>query len=286
LPARSRTRLVRRSIALAGALVLTAPSAALAGAVTPAAPASPAAEDTRIAYLVMLVVATLLALAVIVGIVVAVRRGRGVDVPERRTKGTAGLQGRVGLALGLLAAAALVFGIVVTESARDADAANAEAEASDEVRILATGQQWLWRYEYPDGTFSFHELVVPVDTPIVLDVSSIDVLHRWWVPALGPMVDAAPGETTELAFRAEDVGTYEGRSTRFSGPAFAAMRTRVRVVPQAEYDAWLERQSSEITDAQNEVAEETERRQRTADQADGADEGERDLEPGPAEGNE
>ena len=48
--------------------------------------------------------------------------------------------------------------------------------------VEASGQQWIWRYEYPDGTFSYYELVVPVDTAVVVKLVSTDVVHRWWVP--------------------------------------------------------------------------------------------------------
>ena len=56
--------------------------------------------------------------------------------------------------------------------------------------INAIGQQWLWRFEYPGGepghrTFSYDELVVPVDTAVVLNITSTDVIHSWCVPALG-----------------------------------------------------------------------------------------------------
>ena len=60
--------------------------------------------------------------------------------------------------------------------------------------IDASGQQWIWRYQYPDGTFSYYELVVPVDTAVVVKLDSTDVVHRWWVPGLGGKFDAVPGE--------------------------------------------------------------------------------------------
>ncbi len=98
------------------------------------------------------------------------------------------------------------------------------------LEINVSGQQWLWRYEYPDGTFSYYELVVPVDTEVVLDIKSTDVLHRWWVPALGPWSTPCRARTTSTWFKADEAGTYEGRSTEFSGPGYAPMRARVTVV--------------------------------------------------------
>src|SRR4051812_42385158 len=70
------------------------------------------------------------------------------------------------------------------------------------VEINAIAQQWLWRFEYPGHTpsnalFSYGELVVPVDTPVILNITSTDVLHSWWVPALGGQVQASPGEVVQ-----------------------------------------------------------------------------------------
>ena len=105
--------------------------------------------------------------------------------------------------------------------------------------IDAIAQQWLWRFEYPGGTpghrtFTYGELVVPVDTPVILDITSTDVLHSWWVPALGGQVQATPGDTV-----ADLVQGRRGRplraAARRSSPAPASRRCGawVRVVTRA-----------------------------------------------------
>ena len=107
--------------------------------------------------------------------------------------------------------------------------------------IEATGQQWIWRYEYPDGTFSYYELVVPVDTAIVVKLGSTDVVHRWWVPGLGGKFDAVPDQSNQTWFKADEEGSYDGASYQFSGASYAAMRTRVQALSVPEYEAWLDR---------------------------------------------
>ena len=77
---------------------------------------------------------------------------------------------------------------------------------------------------YPGGTprhrtFTYGELTVPVDTPVILDITSTDVLHSWWVPALGGQVQATPGDVVQTWFKADEIGTYSGHSTIFSAPA-------------------------------------------------------------------
>jgi cytochrome c oxidase subunit 2 len=138
-----------------------------------------------------------------------------------------------------------------------------EPEESAPLEIDAIAQQWLWRFEYPGGTvgrrtFSYGELVVPVDTSVILNVRSTDVLHTWWVPALGGQVQAAPGETTQTWFKADEVGRYAGRSTIFSGTGYPAMRSWVRVVEVPEYQAYVEQLAEDLAAAQGFVQDEQE----------------------------
>ena len=124
--------------------------------------------------------------------------------------------------------------------------------------IDAIGQQWLWRFEYPGGrpgdrVYSYGELVVPVDTTIVLRLTSTDVMHRWFIPALGGQVDAVPGKTAETWFRADREGVYRGQSTFFSGSAYSAMRAWVRVVSPDAYRQYVLQQKRDLAAAQGYV---------------------------------
>lgn len=130
---------------------------------------------------------------------------------------------------------------------------------STTLEIDAIAQQWLWRFEYPGGTvgnrnFSYGELVVPVDTAVVLNVTSTDVIHTWWVPALGGQVQAAPGDVSQTWFKADEVGRYAGRSTVFSGTGYPVMRAWVKVVSTPEYEAYIEQLSKDLEEAQGIVA--------------------------------
>jgi cytochrome c oxidase subunit 2 len=128
--------------------------------------------------------------------------------------------------------------------------------------IDAIAQQWVWRFEYPapaDGgqrPFSYGELVVPVDTTVILSIDSTDVMHSWWVPALGGQVQAAPGEISQTWFKADEEGRYAGRSTIFSGSAYPAMRVWVEVVSVSEYESYVDRLGTDIREAQGIVADE------------------------------
>jgi cytochrome c oxidase subunit II len=138
------------------------------------------------------------------------------------------------------------------------------AEPTEEAPLLidAIAQQWTWRFEYPSPAgggqrpFSYGELVVPVDTTVILSIDSTDVMHSWWVPALGGQVQAAPGEITQTWFKADEEGRYPGRSTIFSGSAYPAMRAWVEVVGVSDYESYVEQLGTDIRDAQGTVAEE------------------------------
>jgi cytochrome c oxidase subunit 2 len=256
------------------ALVLAAlPAVAHAVPLAPEDGASPNADDTTAIYWVMLIVAAVIVVAVNLALVVAVvrfraRRGREAT----RVRAGRRVHARVTALLAVVAIAIFVVGIIFTSQVRDVEPSGPDGLQAASTRtaqlgvsppagdgqplsILVSGQQWLWRYEYPDGTFSYYELVVPVDTTVMLELDSTDVVHRWWVPALGGKFDATPGRDNQAWFKAEEEGVYEGRSAQFSGPGYATMRARVRVVSVPEYEAWLDQQKADIQEAQEAVQE-------------------------------
>ena len=216
----------------------------------------------------MLAIGGLLIVAInvaLIGVVMRFRAGRGKEARRLKTRRPAQL-GAAGV-FAAIAALTFVLGVVTTDNASTVEASGPQglqaaalttAQRQIEpptgkvapLQITACGQQWLWRYEYPDGTYSYYELVVPVDTAVVLHLCSTDVVHRWWVPGLSGKFDAVPGESNSTWFRADQVGIYDGASYAFSGASYAVMRTRVRVVDVLTYKTWLEQQAAGIQEAQ------------------------------------
>jgi cytochrome c oxidase subunit II len=229
------------------------------------APHSPGTDQIDTLFWIGFVAAAILIVAIVGGLLYALRNyraGRTVE-PSEATAGRR-TQFRVGGALGIFAAALFVISAIYTEKAREAPASEAtglELPNSDPLHITATGQQWLWRYDYPDeknepgDTFSYYRLVVPVDTPVELDLVSTDVVHTWDVPSLAGKRDAVPGKVGHVTFRADEEGTFSGRSATLSGQAYAAMRTEVEVVSPEEYEAFVAQQGDEIQAAQDQVVE-------------------------------
>jgi cytochrome c oxidase subunit 2 len=221
------------------------------------APHSPGTDQINTLLTIGFVAAAIVVIAVNGALFYAVRRFRSErGAAPRQLLGGRGLQFRVGAVLTVFAALLFILGVVFTDKARETaatgDAGLASAK-SEPLTIKATGQQWLWRYDYPNGAFSYYKLVVPVDTAVRLDLQSTDVIHTWNVNDLAPKADAVPGKNHNIVFRAEDEGVFEGDSSTFSGQAYAPMRTVVEVVSPAEYEEFVKTRLSDIEAAQDRV---------------------------------
>jgi cytochrome c oxidase subunit 2 len=150
--------------------------------------------------------------------------------------------------------AVLLLGIAVYVFART-PAVQATTDGGNEIRIRVDAHQFYWQYEYENGAISLDTLRIPVDTPVVLELTALDVDHSWWVPELTGKKDAIPGRVNELSFTAESEGTYEGYCAEHCGVQHSVMQTTVEVVGEAEFDRWVEGKA--ITQASAEFGEET-----------------------------
>jgi cytochrome c oxidase subunit 2 len=133
--------------------------------------------------------------------------------------------------------------------------------AEADLTIKAIGRQWYWSYEYPDhGDFTFdafmvpedelkegqprllttdEALVLPVGKKVRVLVTSSDVLHAFAMPALGSKIDAVPGRINETWFEIDEPGIYYGQCSELCGSGHAFMPQMIRAVPEAEFDAWI-----------------------------------------------
>jgi len=221
------------------------------------APHSPGTDQIDTLLWIGFVAAAILIVAINGALIYAVRRYRSERGAEpRQVRSGRRTQFRVGAVLTAFAAAILVLSLIYTDKAREtptSGSAGLASARSQPLKIEATGQQWLWRYDYPNEAFSYYKLVVPVDTTVELDLVSTDVIHTWDVPQLGGKRDAVPGKTSHVVFRADEEGVYRGQSATFSGQAYGAMRTEVDVVSPGEYEDFIERQRVDIQAAQDRV---------------------------------
>jgi cytochrome c oxidase subunit 2 len=124
-----------------------------------------------------------------------------------------------------------------------------------EVRIRVEAHQFYWQYEYENGAISIDTLRLPVDRPVVLEITALDVDHSWWVPSLTGKKDALPGKVNELSFTPQKEGTYEGWCAEHCGVQHSVMHTTVEVVGAAEFDRWVREKA--VTEASEELGRET-----------------------------
>ncbi len=132
------------------------------------------------------------------------------------------------------------------------------------LKILVNGQQYLWRYTYPDdddnllnNAFSYEEMVVPTDTTVTLEITAQDVAHSWWIPELGGKFDAVPGYTNYTWFKVprEKAGkTFRGQCAELCGRNHANMVAHVRAVTPQEYERFIAQRKREISAANKEAA--------------------------------
>lgn len=141
-----------------------------------------------------------------------------------------------------------------------------EDTSEAEITIKVTAYQWLWKYEYVEDGVSFYSslakssregiygdpwevenYLLEVDNPVVLPVNkkvrllltADDVIHAWWVPALGQKKDAIPGFVNEIWTVIEQAGTYRGQCAELCGKDHGFMPIVVEAKTEAEYKQWV-----------------------------------------------
>ena len=140
-----------------------------------------------------------------------------------------------------------------------------------DLTIKVTGHQWYWEYTYPDKNnidFSSYiipddqlkpgqmrlltvdnELVIPVNKNIRVLTTSSDVIHSFFIPALGVQRYAIPGRTIETWMRASTPGTFYGECNQICGTNHSRMPIVVRAVSEQEFSAWLDQAKTKFSDA-------------------------------------
>jgi cytochrome c oxidase subunit 2 len=264
--------------ALGCAAALALAPAALAGPFTPESGGSPNADDIDSLYRIVLYVAIVI-FVLVEGVLIwslvryRARRG-GPEAQQIRGNTPLELSWTVGAALILVVLTVVTFvylGDVKNPPASGPNglqAANAAQFATldqpappksggPSLTIDVNGQQYLWRYDYPgdEQLFSYHKLVVPTNTTVVLKLHASDVIHSWWIPKLGPKQDAVPGHVNETWFKIPRPGLYGGQCAELCGSNHADMRAIVKAVPPAEYEAWADRQRRDIEASKRELSE-------------------------------
>ena len=114
------------------------------------------------------------------------------------------------------------------------------------LKVAVTGEQWWWRVRYqpPDGgeVVLANEIRLPVDTTVEFHLDSPDVIHSFWIPALGGKMDMIPGRKTRLVLEPMRAGIYRGVCAEYCGTAHALMAFSVVVMEKEDFARWLDEQ--------------------------------------------
>jgi len=272
---RRRTpRLLSAAIASSVLVSLVLAPSAFANFITPKTGGSPNADQIHSLYLIILYIAAVVFVIVEGALVYSIYKFRA-----KRVRAAAQIHGNTRLEIAWTIAAAMILVVltVVTfvklpsilnppnSSAPFLESSLTQPSPPNgkKLTICVQGRQYIWRYVYGAGCahnpfaaklpYSYQEMVVPADTVVVLSITSIDVIHSWWVPSLGGKVDAVPGYTTYTWFKARGPALYHGNCAQLCGRQHAFMTALVDVVSPAQYQAWLQRQSKLISTANSQV---------------------------------
>ncbi len=142
----------------------------------------------------------------------------------------------LGLAFPLVTLSLLtVYGVVVGDRLLPRD-------APDLVTVQAEARQWQWSFSYADapGRVTENVLHIPSGRPVDVEITSVDVIHAFWVPRLAGKLDAIPGHVNVLRLQADEPGDYAGQSGEFSGLGYREHLFTLRAHDPAGWAAFLE----------------------------------------------
>jgi cytochrome c oxidase subunit II len=245
------------AVLIAGLALVAAPLATAGQGLSPPSPKTPSGEAIKGLYWFVFAICAVVFVLVESALVLFIirfrrRRDTPADAEGPQIHGNTRLE-----IIWTLIPALILVGIAVVVFVR-APAVEATGDDGNALEVRVEAHQFYWQYVYPDGQVSLDRLVLPVDRPVRLELTSFDVDHSWWVPELTGKRDAIPGRTTNLRFTVEEEGIYEGKCAELCGVLHTVMPTEVEVVSPAAYDRFLaSRAAQDSGDARLELGRET-----------------------------
>ena len=241
----SRRRLV--SIVLVIAAIVLAGSWFGLGrqGLTPVEPASTNAKDIDILYGFIGAFAVLVFLSVMIPLALILgryrERGLSRDAEAPQIRGNTRLELLWTAIPTVIVVVLAAFTLYKAGGIEDPEPARAEA-TGDRLEIQVEGRQFYWRYVYPNGAVAIDRIRLPVDRVASLQITapSDDVVHSYWIPALGGKRDAIPGQVNELNYLPTRTGVFDGKCGELCGLQHSAMVFEAEVLSQEEFDSWLE----------------------------------------------
>lgn len=130
-----------------------------------------------------------------------------------------------------------------------------EDEAAAVIEVV--GHQWWWEVNYQNPQLeTANEIHIPVGKPVLLKLTSKDVVHSFWVPELHGKMDLIPGRVNTFWIQADEPGQFTGECAEYCGLQHAKMLFVVVAEPQEEYDAWVEQMQRPAVEPEDDSAQE------------------------------
>jgi cytochrome c oxidase subunit 2 len=112
------------------------------------------------------------------------------------------------------------------------------------LNIEIVGHRWWWEVHYPDRDITTaNDVHIPINQPVLLRVTSADVIHSLWIPQLNGKFDMIPGQTNTVSVQATTVGSYRGECAEFCGMQHAHMAFIVVAEEPDQFDKWAAKQA-------------------------------------------
>ena len=211
----------------------TGPDAAPSGAfhwLEPAASQFAGRSDALMLTMVLLCGGAAGALCVLV-VAFSVRYRRGAKVDRTQTRELRGIE------VAWSVAPLLIFFTLFAWAARDF--ATLYDPPADALPITVVARQWMWKLQHRNGRREINELHVPLGEPVVITMTSEDVIHSFFIPAFRIKQDVLPGRYTRLWFTATQLGEFPLFCSEYCGSEHSLMTGRVIVTSPADYGRWL-----------------------------------------------
>lgn len=133
--------------------------------------------------------------------------------------------------------------------------ATPKAHEKKAITINVTAHQYWWEFNYPDKKITTaSDLYVPTGTKVYIKLTSKDVIHSFWAPALFGKMDANPGLTNRMYFSVDKPGIYKGECAELCGPSHALMDFKVVAVSPSKFKKWESQMKKGAVAPQNALA--------------------------------
>jgi cytochrome c oxidase subunit 2 len=128
------------------------------------------------------------------------------------------------------------------------------AEAAPTLTIEVIGHRWWWEVRYPQhGVVTANEIHIPTSTDVELRLTSSDVIHSLWIPALNGKTDMIPGQSHRMFLRADEAGEYRGMCAELCGVQHARMQFQLIAQPYEDFEEWILQQQQPAPIPEDEV---------------------------------